>query len=112
MVPGHKIKKKIEISKFLEMIQEYEEKDLETTNHTFFRLNETQREVYTEEKIKEIFFNEEPFLVGIQNNDLWALFYKYEKKIFRVLVDLQPCSILIFLHGDSILYFLALILFY
>jgi len=90
MASGHKIKKKIEVKKFLEMIQEYEKEDLETTNHTFFRLSEKQRKIYTEERIREIICNETPFLTGIQYNSNWALFYRYNKKIFRIIADLQP----------------------
>jgi hypothetical protein len=45
MVDGHKIKKRIEINKFLEQIREYDKGDVETTEHTFFRLNEKQRKI-------------------------------------------------------------------
>lgn len=71
------------------MIQEFEEKDIETTPHSFFRFSEKQREIYNRKFISEILLYQTPFLVGIQNNNSWALFYKYEKEIWRVIVDLQ-----------------------
>src|SRR3989338_5492564 len=95
MVEGHKISKKVEADKFLEHIQEYEQENIEITKHTFFHFSDEQRKIYNESWVKEMFFNEIPILVGIQNNGLWALFYKYEKKIFRFIVDMQPDKIYI-----------------
>ena len=89
MVIGHKIKKKVEVNTFLEMIQEFEEKDIRISPHSFFRFNEKQRETYNQKFISEILLHETPFLVGIQNNGLWALFYKYKKEIWRIIVDFQ-----------------------
>ena len=89
MAEAHKIKRKIEIDKFLEQLQEYEEKDIGTSYHTFFRFSKKQREIYNESFVKELLFNQTPFLVGIQNNNLWALFYKYEKEIWRIIIDIQ-----------------------
>ena len=95
MVDGHKIKKKIEVDEFLEHIREYDKEDIETTEHTFFRLNDKQRKIYNDSLIKDIISTELPFFVGIQNNNLWAIFYKYNKSIFRFIVDLQPNKIYI-----------------
>jgi len=89
MVLGHKIKKKVKVSKFLEQIQEYKKDDIETTNHTFFHLNEKQRKIYGESWLKELLFNETPLLAGVQYNNLWTLFYKYKKDIWRIIVDIQ-----------------------
>jgi hypothetical protein len=66
MVLGHKIKEKVDINKFLEQIQEYEKEDISITKHTLFRLNEKQKKAYDEEFIRELLFNETPFLAGIQ----------------------------------------------
>jgi len=85
MIFGHRIKKRIEINKFLEQIQGFEEKDIDTSHHSFFRFSEKQREIYDNEFIKNILLHETPFLAGIQNNGLWALFYKYKKEIWRVI---------------------------
>lgn len=89
MVSGHKIKTKIESDKFLERVREYEKEDIESTKHTFFRLNEKQREIFNEGKIKEILINEIPILAGIQYNNLWAVFYKYKKDFLRIIIDIQ-----------------------
>lgn len=95
MVQGHRIKEKIEISRFLEQIQEYEDKNIEITRHTFFHFSEKQREFYNESLAKELLLNNEPFFVGIQNNGLWALFYKHNKEIIRMIVDIQVNKIYI-----------------
>ena len=89
MVIGHKIREKVEINKFLEQIQEYTEKDIETTNHAFFHFSEEQRKVYDELFLKNILFNEIPIFVGIQHNRLWALFYRYKKEILKMIIDIQ-----------------------
>jgi len=86
---GHKIKEKIEVSKFLEQIQGYKKEDIEATSHTFFHFNEKQRKIYNKNWIKEKLFNDIPFLTGIQNNGCWALFYKSEKETWRIIVDID-----------------------
>ena len=95
MVEGHKIKKKVEIEVFLEYLDEYNEENLESTAHTFFRFSEKQRKIYNESFIKELIFNQRPFLIGVQNNGLWAVFYKRENNIYRIILDMQPNKIYI-----------------
>lgn len=87
MTKGHKIKQKIDINKFLEQIREYEKSDVRSTEHSFFRFSEEQRKKYNKNLVRELLFHETPFLVGIQNNGLWAIFYRYEKEIFRIILD-------------------------
>ena len=50
MVDGHKINKKIEIHGFLDKIKESR---IQTTNHTFFRLETKKRKIFKEKIIKE-----------------------------------------------------------
>jgi len=89
MVFGHKIKKKVNVNTFLGMIQDFESKDIGISIHQFFRFSGKQKKIYNEDFIRGFLLNETPFLVGIQNNDLWALFYKLEKDIWKVIVDIQ-----------------------
>jgi hypothetical protein len=95
MVDGHKIKKKVEIKDFLEYLRDYDKEDIETTVHTFFRFGQEQRKIYNESFIKEFIFHETPFLAGIQNNNLWAVFYKQNDNLFRIILDIQPNKIYI-----------------
>jgi hypothetical protein len=95
MVQGHRIKEKVEIGKFLEQIQEYEKGDVEITAHTFKHFSEKQRKIYNDLLIKDLLFNNEPIFVGIQYNGLWALFYKYENDIFRIIVEIQAAKLYI-----------------
>lgn len=90
MFSGNKITKRIEIKEFLEQIREYSKKQIECTNHTFFRLSEEQRKIYTCERLREYLFYEEPFLVGLQDNGNHAVFYKHEKnKFMRIIIHIS-----------------------
>tara|TARA_Y100000310_G_scaffold343227_2_gene449891 strand:+ start:1277 stop:1612 length:336 start_codon:yes stop_codon:yes gene_type:complete len=90
MPSGNKIKEKIEIDDFLEIIKEYSKEQIECTHHTFFRLSEKQRKIFTCETVKEYLFHETPFLVGVQENRNYAIFYKYKKKKFiRIIADMR-----------------------
>ena len=46
MIKGHKIKSIIIIGYFLDMIKQFNENDIHTTKHTFFRLKEGQRKIF------------------------------------------------------------------
>ncbi len=95
MVEGHKIKKRMDLNTFLELIKDYNKENIETSKHTFFRFSEEQRKIFNESFIKEFIINETPFLIGIQNNGLFALFYIHNKEIFRMIVDMQTNKIYI-----------------
>lgn len=87
MVLGHKIKEKIDINKFLEQIQEYKKEEISITKHTLFRLNEKQKKAYDEEFIRELLFNETPFLMRLlfwqgYNTIIFGLFSTNMKKKF------------------------------
>ena len=89
MVYGNIIVKKIEVKEFLDIIKDYKAEQIECTNHTFFRLSEAQRKIFKCEKLKELILHEEPIMIGIQDNGNHAVFYKYEKKIMRIMLDIQ-----------------------
>ena len=82
-----KIEKRVEIKEFIKFIKEYREKRIECTRHTFFRLSEKQRKIYTCNKLKKILIEKIPFLVGFQYNKNYALFYKYENKKLKIIVN-------------------------
>jgi hypothetical protein len=87
---GNKIVKRVDTNEFIGMIKEYSPEQIECTNHTFFRLSEKQRLIYTPEKLKEFLLHDEPFLAGLQNNRNYAVFYKHEKgKFMRMILDIQ-----------------------
>jgi len=89
MIFGHKIKKEVVVNTFLDRIRDIKEENIETSSHSFTRFNEEQRKKYDRKFICDILLHETPFLVGIQNNDLWALFYGPKKEIWRVMIDLK-----------------------
>ncbi len=90
---GNKIIEKVEVEKFLALIAKYLPHQIECTRHTFFRLNEKQRQIYTEKEICRIIIQERPFLVGLQSNGNHAVFYKYQGKILKILVALETRKI-------------------
>ena len=90
MPAGNKIIKRVKIEEFLEQIRGYSKEQIECTNHTFFRLSEKQREIYTCEKLREYLFYEVPFLVGLQEKGNYAVFYRHEKnKFIRIIVNID-----------------------
>mgnify|MGYP001560881550 CR=1 FL=1 len=83
-----KIEKRVDVDTFLDLIKNYKEEDIECTIHTFFRLSEKQRKIYTCNELKKILTREKPFLVGIQYNKNYAVFYKYENKNLKMILNL------------------------
>lgn len=82
-----KIEKRIDIEKFIKFIQEYNKEQIECAEHTFFRLSEKQRKIYTCSELRKILYNEKPFLVGIQYNKNYAVFYKYHNKNLKIILN-------------------------
>jgi len=73
--------------------KEYKKEQIECTKHTFFRLNQRQREIFICEELKRILFNEQPFLVGIQNNENYSVFYKYKNKNLKIILGINSRKI-------------------
>jgi len=84
-----KIEKRVDIEEFIKFIQEYGEGQIECSEHTFFRLSEKQRKVYTCNELKKIITKESPFLVGIQYNKNYAVFYRYENKNLKIIINIS-----------------------
>lgn len=96
---GHRIEKKIEIEDFLDIINNIDEKEINTTDHTFFRLSETQRKVFKDRILKDFIKGQNPILVGIQYNGCYTAFYNYSKdEALRVIMDItgNKCDIVTF----------------
>lgn len=93
MFQNTKIKKRVNINEFVKFIKEYEKEQIECTDHTFFRLSQKQREIFTCEELKRILFDEKPFLVGIQHNKNYAVFYKYKNKNLKIILGMKPQKI-------------------
>jgi hypothetical protein len=95
MFNEHKIKGKLKISEFSKLIIKYDDKNIEATGHTFFRLSEKQRKIYTEEELKKIISNDKPIEIGIQNNGNYSVIYNYKEKYLKILLDFTPNKIYI-----------------
>ena len=83
-----KVKEKLKTEDFLREIKKFRKEQIECTRHTFFRLSESQRKIYTCNELKRILHEEKPFLVGIQINNNHAVFYRYKNKTLRVILSI------------------------
>lgn len=94
MVSGHRIEKKIPVEEFLETLTNYNREDIFCTKHTFFRLSEEQRNVFKCDTIRDFLLGQTPKLVGVQFNQLYAVFYPHKKGEFiRIVLDIHPRKI-------------------
>lgn len=88
MFDNTKIKKRVDVGDFIKLIQKYAPEQIECTDHTFFRLSEKQREIFTCNELKGILKKEKPFLAGIQHNGNYAIFYKYQNKNLKIILNI------------------------
>ena len=88
MINETQIKKKVKTEDFLRFIKEYKKEEIECTHHTFFRLSEKQRKIYTCGELRRILTEEIPFLVGFQYNENYAAFYRYSDKTLKTITHL------------------------
>jgi hypothetical protein len=89
MLNETKIEKKVKVKDFVGFIKEYKEKDIECTDHTFFRFSDKQRKKFTCAELKRVLLHEEPFLVGVQYNKNYAVFYKYSNRNLKIIANLS-----------------------
>ncbi|MEW5955950.1 MAG: hypothetical protein AB1626_05460 [Candidatus Micrarchaeota archaeon] len=94
MLKGHRIERFEDVDEFLEGLKNLREADVECTPHTFFRLSEKQRKLFTEGELKHLLFCERPLRVGIQCNGNHALYYKHKDKstVIKVIVSFKPAA--------------------
>jgi hypothetical protein len=57
MIDSTKIKEKVDIEEIIKKIKEFSTEQIEFTPHTFFRLSQKQRGIFTCEELKRILFN-------------------------------------------------------
>lgn len=95
MVKGYRIEKFEPVEIFKERMKNFNESTIECTNHTFFRLSEKQRKVFTYDELKRILLNETPLRVGIQYNGNYAVFYQYKDKstIIKIVISFKAMLI-------------------
>ncbi len=89
MFESTKIVKGVDTEKLFEIIKKYSKENIECTSHTFFRLSEKQRKIFTCEELRKILLGNQAFLAGIQHNGNYALFYKYKEKNLKIIVHIN-----------------------
>jgi len=96
MFNSTKIKTKVEVNEFLKTVRKYKPEQVKCTPHTFFRLSKAQKEIFTCEELTKILFEESPFLVGIQYNKNYAVFYRFkdrENKALKMILNIDSRKI-------------------
>lgn len=95
MIKGHRIESFEDVAIFFERISSFDSAAIECTSHTFFRLSEKQRKIFTCDALKEILLNKMPLKVGVQYNGNYAVFYKAKEKlhVIRIILDFKPAQI-------------------
>ncbi len=94
MVEGNKIEEKVEIETFIERIKHLKREDIEVKDHAVFRVKKAERKAF-KDKLRDILLHENPFLVGIQRNKSYAVYYKHDSNVIKMILDMQPKSITI-----------------
>lgn len=89
MFSDTKIKEKVKIKEFIDLISKFKSEDIECTKHTFFRLSEKQREIFNCEELRKVLLTKKPFLVGIQYNENYAVFYNHDKKNLKIILNIH-----------------------
>jgi len=89
MLDPNKIKKKVLVNDFITTIRKYAPDQIEDSGHAFKRLSQRQREIFTIEEMRNILLRNRPFLVGIQQNANYAVFYNHQGKNLRMIINLE-----------------------
>ena len=90
MIQGHKIREKIEGEHFFELIHNIKKENIKVSEHCLFRLRRNERKPFKEQILIEFVLNQKPLLVGVQQNGLYAAFYKYGQKVVRLILEIAP----------------------
>lgn len=88
MLNSTKIKEKIDVRDFSEIIHKYKRENIECTAHTFFRLSQKQRKIFICEELRKILTTQQPFLVGLQYNNNYAVFYNHKGKTLKIILSI------------------------
>lgn len=89
MVDNHRIEQVVRVDDFLKLIEPIKEEQIITTDHTFLLLQEGERNVFKERVIKGFILTKVPVFVGMQRNGLYAVFYKNEKELLKLIMEIQ-----------------------
>ncbi len=88
MMHGSRITHTISRTEFKGIISKYKDRVL-CSQEALFRLNEGQRKLFKEKELVHIIKNEEPTMVGIQQNLRYAAFFKRKEGYLRIIFALR-----------------------
>ena len=82
-----RIKKQINSIELTNLLDTYKSR-VKVNSHAYFRISQMQRKIYKEETLITMLTQEKPVLVGIQENNNYAIFFSkkngYMRLIFKV----------------------------
>ena len=91
MIDCHVIERFEHTDIFMKRIKHYPRGNIQCTDHTFFRLSEKQRELFTHKDIEEFLLEKIPVRVGIQKNGNYSAFYRFAKQRYiRIILSFKP----------------------
>ena len=93
MLDPNKIKKKVSVNDFIALIRGYKSEQIEDSGHSFDKFSSRQRELVNIEEAKRILLKDRPFLVGIQENQNYAAFYKHQGKNLRMILKVEATKV-------------------
>ncbi len=93
MLDPNKIKKKVPVNDFIVLIRKYKPEQIEDSGHALVRLSSRQRGLFNVEEVRKILLKDWPFLVGIQENDNPAAFYKHQGKNLRIILKIETTKV-------------------
>ena len=83
-----RIAKKIDYFEYKSLIERYKNK-IEINPHAYFRLNQSQRKVYKDDYLISILKEEQPSLIGIQQNGRYAAFFRRKEGYLRIIFQIK-----------------------
>jgi hypothetical protein len=87
-----RIIRKITKLEFKKLVKERKD-DIKVSGHAFDHINKAQREIFTEESLKEVLLRENPKLVGIQDNMRYASYYSKKYGFLKLILNIKEIEI-------------------
>lgn len=83
-----RIIKKVDYFEYKSLIERYKNK-IEINPHSYFRLNQAQRKVYKNGHLINMLKEEKPSLIGIQQNERYAAFFRRKEGFLRIIFQIN-----------------------
>ena len=82
--------KEVTVEQYQDLLREH---PIFVNSHALFRLSQAQRKLFKEQELIHILKNQQPNLIGIQQNGRYAAFFKQKQGYMRIIFQLTPQGI-------------------